>query len=344
MMRQELRQLFNETPGDLTIIHETALQLGDIAGLPIPEKISFAAELAVLCYKTTSPGNSILFTLEKNEKVSLLKATATKELNFIERQLPADKNFPVLPASGSSFWKTRRQLEESYDDMQQFTFAISHDLKNSLTKLKLALSLVGEEQFAEPVNTYVQIINRSAERLEKTMLSLNQLIELGFASASTVRTIPVAKVFEEVYDEFADSLLRVNASVSASFDGQPEINYVEAYLKSIFSNLLSNSIKYRLPDRPLQIKIELQPTADGVVLVFADNGQGLDMDKCGQKLFLPFTRFSTHVDGSGIGLYLIRSMVERNGGSVQVESAPGQGTCFRFLLKQYPLVPVTDRP
>jgi signal transduction histidine kinase len=61
--------------------------------------------------------------------------------------------------------------------MEQFTFALAHDLKNSLTKLKLALSLVEEEELHPPLDIYMQIISRAAEDFEKTMLSLNREIQ-----------------------------------------------------------------------------------------------------------------------------------------------------------------------
>jgi signal transduction histidine kinase len=72
-----------------------------------------------------------------------------------------------------------------------------------------------------------------------------------------------------------------------------------------------------------------------VLLTFSDSAAGMDLNLIKDRLFAPFTRFSDRAPGKGIGLYLVKSMVENNGGSVSVESTPGVGTSFTFTLIPY---------
>jgi len=139
--------------------------------------------------------------------------------------------------------------------MQQFTFALAHDLKNSLTKLKLALSLVADEEMPPVISNYFQIINRSAERLENIMVSLNKIIQLGDTSPDVVKVISPATVFAEVQEEFAEALNQKNAEIRIDFSELTQLNYIEVYLKSIFTNLVSNAIKYSSSHRPLRLCI-----------------------------------------------------------------------------------------
>ncbi|MEO8406157.1 MAG: HAMP domain-containing sensor histidine kinase, partial [Chitinophagaceae bacterium] len=224
-----------------------------------------------------------------------------------------------------------------YQDMQQFTFALAHDLKNSLTKLKLSLTLLKEEEIPPSINNYIQIIHRSADRLETIMLSLNKIIEVGDSSPHVVKNISPALVFSDAYDEFSDTIEMNEAFVNTDFTGIGELNYIEVYLKSIFTNLLSNAIKYSSPERPLYLTILATQKEDKAIFTFTDNGQGIDLEKFGNKLFLPFTRFSSNTDGSGVGLYLIKNIAERNGGSIEVESTPGKGSSFTVTIREYKL-------
>jgi hypothetical protein len=101
---------------------------------------------------------------------------------------------------------------------------------------------------------------------------------------------------------------------------------------SIFYNLISNSIKYRSAN-PLVIKVRSFASITGQTIIeVTDNGLGIDLDKQGKDIFKLYKRFHIHVPGKGLGLYLVRTQMEINGGRVEVESQPGQGTTFRLIF------------
>jgi signal transduction histidine kinase len=102
----------------------------------------------------------------------------------------------------------------------------------------------------------------------------------------------------------------------------------------LFQNLISNALKYRKPSRPLEIRIEAGPQADGYCLVpFTGNGLGLSPDYH-EQIFVPFKRLHGHeVPGTGIGLALCRGNIERHGGRIWVESQRlGRGSKFSLTL------------
>jgi two-component system CheB/CheR fusion protein len=75
-----------------------------------------------------------------------------------------------------------------------------------------------------------------------------------------------------------------------------------------------------------------------VLLTVRDNGMGMNLNKYKQHLFKPFTRFTNKASGKGLGLHLVKNMVEKNGGKIQVESATENGTTFYLYLKEYKLI------
>jgi signal transduction histidine kinase len=322
---------------DILRLHELSMEIGQWAGLPIPERIQFAANIAA--NSSPFPGETIqvCFSIEETENDYSIQAEIQNHSRNNKKQIRHAVSCRNLPPFTDLTIGKKADPEKNYKDMQQFTFALAHDLKNSLTKLKLALTLVEDEEMPRNIHNYFQIIQRAAERVETVMLSLNKIIQLGDSSPDVVKRISPASIFAEVQEDFLDALLEKNATVETDFSGVCHLNYIEVFLKSIFTNLVSNAIKYSSAHRPLRLSISAYRDNGKAAFLFSDNGQGIDLQKAGNKLFLPFTRFSNNPDGTGIGLYLIKNIIERNGGKIEVESTLGEGTSFRIVLVEYPL-------
>ncbi len=228
-----------------------------------------------------------------------------------------------------------RQLSDNNHRMKEFTYAISHDLKNPLSTLKLATQQLAHEVTTEDGASYQAVVERSVNRLDKTINSLIEILDIQNQTSQLSRQLEFEKLFAEVRENYSALIHDTGATLHAEFTQAPMISYIEGYLASIFSNLVSNSLKYRHPDIAPVINVSSKPVGDRIELCFRDNGQGMDLSTIGNKLFAPFNRFATGVEGKGIGLYLVKGMVEHNGGSVSVQSEPGKGTIFTFLLAPY---------
>lgn len=125
-----------------------------------------------------------------------------------------------------------------------------------------------------------------------------------------------------------------SAEIVTDFSVQA-FHYVPAYLESILRNLLSNAIKYRSAERWLRVTVCTERQDEHVVFTVADNGIGIDLDRFKDKLFKPFERLTKQANGKGIGMHLVKTMVEKNGGSLEVASQPKQGTTFTAYLRTY---------
>jgi signal transduction histidine kinase len=105
---------------------------------------------------------------------------------------------------------------------------------------------------------------------------------------------------------------------------------LKSYIYSIFFNLISNSIKYRQDDQPPIIEITALNEKNKIELIFKDNGLGMNLQRNGDEVFGLYKRFHHHIEGKGIGLYMVKAQVETLGGKITVDSGINNGTTFKI--------------
>jgi signal transduction histidine kinase len=133
-----------------------------------------------------------------------------------------------------------------------------------------------------------------------------------------------------VQEDIKNLLEESGARIITHFE-VPQIQYARKNLRSILYNLLSNAVKYRDPHRLPEVHVKTRSTPEGIVLTIEDNGLGIDDNKQ-HKLFAMFQRLHVHVEGTGIGLYIVKRIIENNGGRIEVASQPGRGTIFTITF------------
>lgn len=244
-----------------------------------------------------------------------------------EEKLKTDKQLKQINELNEKLQKSNSYLEE-------FTYTVSHDLKTPLTTLNLSLQLLEEAESPQSKLTFIEIIGRAAKRLERTVQGLVEILDVQTKTESLTKKIELQPLLDEILEEFDHAIVGRGVNITHDFMVS-EIIYLAAYLNSIFGNFISNAIKYRAAGRPLQINISTRRRGGMVLLTFQDNGEGIDLAKNGAQLFTPFTRFNTDQEGKGIGLYIVKKMIEKNGGKIEVESEVGNGTTFSVYLREY---------
>lgn len=226
------------------------------------------------------------------------------------------------------------RLESSNAYMKQFTYSVSHDLKTPLTTLNLALGLI-HGSTPDETKRYLDTIEKSSKKLEKTIHGIIEILDIQNNSSNVVRKVILSDAWDEVAEQVFVQYADVDIKITKNFSSVNQLQYIPAYINSILTNLATNAVKYRLPGKQLTIDVSAKNQNGYIVLSFADNGEGIDLTRYGAALFSPFVRFSQTTDGKGIGLYIIKTMVEKNGGKAEVESEVGKGTTFHFFLKEY---------
>jgi signal transduction histidine kinase len=273
--------------------------------------------------------------LQTEPAMSAYEELKWKNTQLLELSEELKVNAATVSTQIAEIRQLNEKLSKNNERLKEFTYAISHDLKTPLSTLKLASDYLQGNPSGEDVPAYQAILSRSVNRLDKTIHSLIEILDTQNQETHIVRELSFDEVLSELLEELEEKIQSTSAVIETDFAEVPRIRYIEGYLQSLLRNLLSNSLKYRDPERPLTIRAQTLRKGERVILSFADTGSGMDLTKIKERLFIPFTRFSTGSDGKGIGLYLVKSMVENNGGSVSVQSAPGEGTTFVFQLVPY---------
>jgi signal transduction histidine kinase len=147
--------------------------------------------------------------------------------------------------------------------------------------------------------------------------------------------IDLNRLLEKVKSILANEIRETAATIESKLEAKT-IYSLGPYIESIFLNLLSNSIKYRHTDRALRIAVRSSKQNGSVLLTFEDNGLGIDMEKNGRNVFNLYKRFHFHVEGKGIGLFLVKTQVDALGGTINVNSQIDRGTTFEISIKQIP--------
>jgi signal transduction histidine kinase len=244
----------------------------------------------------------------------------------------------TLPAQAEAVlsWQ-RAQLARANGHLENFVYTAAHDLQGPVSNLSLLLRLMQEQPADAERHQLLEHMHQSVRQLEDTMTDLVEVLEVQSTFRVEAHRLTLAEACANVQAEFSIELQEAGAAVDTDFSALPAVVYVRGYLHSILRNLLSNAIKYRSPDRPLKIRVRSWPAEGLAGLSVQDNGLGMDLQADGHKLFRPFSRLTTQATGRGIGLHLVQNIVERNGGYIQAESQPNEGSTFTCLLREYTL-------
>lgn len=226
-----------------------------------------------------------------------------------------------------------RQLEFANEDLKNFTYTISHDIKGPLSNLLMAAEMATEMTSMEEVHPLLGMIAQSGYRISDILQGLIKIIREE-ETKGKVELINLEDVVAEVKSELQDELQATQGEIRLNIQTQ-QILFIRSYLESILRNLLDNAIKYRKPDCPPQVELSIYSNGSATVFAIADNGRGIDLERYGKDLFQPFQRFAAEQPGTGIGLFMIRRMIEKHGGKIDVESRPGDGTTFRFTIPHW---------
>lgn len=226
------------------------------------------------------------------------------------------------------------ELVKINNDLDNFVYTASHDLKAPISNLEGLVMALNDELPTpqEEVKVLMDLIGVCIGKFKETIRDLTEITKIQKEQLEDVSLVSFSKVLEEVKMTIQEMIISSEADIQEDFSVHPEISFSKRNLRSMLYNLLSNAIKYKDPERKPIIRMWVQ-NHDGIVsLHVKDNGLGIDMNHK-DKIFTMFKRLHDHVEGSGVGLYIVKRMVENSGGKIEVESKVGQGTEFKIFFR-----------
>ncbi|PWK77844.1 PAS domain-containing protein [Mucilaginibacter oryzae] len=216
--------------------------------------------------------------------------------------------------------------------LQNFAYIVSHNLRSHTGNLQFMVNLfeqTDEEEERIEIFSYLKTISDS---LNLTIEHLNEIVKIQTEITNERSVVELEKLFKSVRSALKNNIESINAIVEYDFSQCTEINYIPAYMESIFQNLLTNSLKYYSPGRQPIIQCYTLREGNHIYLIFEDNGLGIDLNRHGDKVFGMYKTFHQNTDAKGIGLFITRNQIEALGGSITVESTVNVGTKFTIRL------------
>lgn len=227
-----------------------------------------------------------------------------------------------------------KELLAYNQQLEQFAFISAHNLRAPVARI-IGLGNVLELHQTKPDESklmYQKMVS-TARELDRVVRDLNTILEIRKNNTSVISELSFAEEFALVKIYTEKEIADTQSTITVNFSKAPTIRSVKPYLESILQNLLSNAIKYRHPNRTPVITLSTEPVEDYICLTVTDNGLGIDMELFKGKIFNLYQRFHNHVEGKGLGLYLIKTQILALGGRIELESRVDEGTTFKVYFR-----------
>lgn len=221
------------------------------------------------------------------------------------------------------------------NELDNFVYTASHDLKAPVLNIEgllYALDKALKENQTARVPQIFDLMRVSVLKFKETIQALTEVARTNKNLDEEKEIINLPDLLEEVRLSIGDMLEESEAQFTFELSCE-QVYFSKTHLRSVLLNLISNAVKYRSSARKPQIFIGCRSTREGIELKVADNGLGIPQNQAA-KIFMMFKRYHTHVEGTGVGLYLVKRIIENSGGSIAVDSKLDEGTIFILSIPQ----------
>ncbi|WP_334057262.1 PAS domain S-box protein [Polaribacter sp. P097] len=229
------------------------------------------------------------------------------------------------------------QLNRVVKDLEELTYVTSHDLKAPISNISSYVSLLKEDDtITDSISKEaINWIDQNVDNAERTLKNLVSVTKARTLVLENITTINLEESTKEILVVLSSSIENSGAKITYDFNKCKTIDFSKAHLISMLQNVIENAIKYRHTDRTPEIHIQSCIDNDSFYCIcISDNGIGIDLDEHKDQVFGLFRRANADVKGSGLALYIIRKVLEKSGGKIEVDSILGEGSTFKLYFKK----------
>jgi PAS domain S-box-containing protein len=231
-----------------------------------------------------------------------------------------------------------KELELINSELKQLSYIATHDLKTPVNNIEGFVRILKNDNQISSFQSLKAIdwIEKSVERSHQIISDLMTVVQTNDISSTEIETetIDLSDLWESTQNNLQSEITNSGAIINTNFSECPQIRFSKKYADSIMQNLVSNALKYRKPDVIPEISIKSEKKEGFDCLSIQDNGLGLDLEKHKDRVFGLFQRVHTEVQGTGMGLYIVKKALEKQGGKIDIDSELGVGTTFTVFFQQ----------
>jgi len=264
-------------------------------------------------------------------KGTVIEVRETTEEKRIQEEL-RNKEKQAMEMLEQKVKERTRELEKINYELMQFTSVASHDLKEPVRKVSIFSERLKDiaTNETEQFHKYLSNIMASAKRMAGLIDDLLSYSRLSQARPE-FEEVDLTALMHQILDDLQIAIKEKDAQIH--FDRLPVVQGVPLQLGQVLQNLISNSLKFSYPDRPPVITIHSEKTEGTYRIIYTDNGIGFN-NEAAKKIFNVFERLHAKntYEGTGIGLAIVKKIVELHGGTVTAHGKEGQGATFIISL------------
>ncbi|MBU2997872.1 sensor histidine kinase [Cellulophaga baltica] len=226
-----------------------------------------------------------------------------------------------------------KELTEKNKYLEDLLLIITHDLRAPVVNIETLFKILEKQESVSKEGK--PLFNKCSNQLalmSSKLRSIQQVVSLKSYAKKNTEQIFFADIIETIRNEYAREIDESKALITADYTALPSVVYDPIQYATIFCNLMSNALKYRHPNRIPEINILAKSENGNPVIKIKDNGLGFKITENSNSVFGLFKRMHDHVDGLGVGLHLVHSIITQNGGSITVKSEVDKGTEFKIRL------------
>ena len=226
-----------------------------------------------------------------------------------------------------------KELEKLVADHEILLDTISHDIKNPLANLEMTIELFknvspnDENEF----HSLLQFVDSALKKMNKLIKELTEVRRGDHKYKAEEELLRFEDILEDVRLTLSDNIIAANTMLTSKINIS-EITFSKRKLRTIIYNLVNNAIKFRATKRQSKILVTTKKQKDFMIISVKDNGIGIKKKHL-ESIFSKYYRLENAIEGSGIGLYLVKEIVNNSGGKILVTSEAGKGTEFQVYLK-----------
>ncbi|MGQ7946618.1 PAS domain S-box protein [Flavobacterium sp. WC2509] len=334
----ETLEIMYQSPSN---IRTAGFTLKDLAGNTVldiihPDNVHHASK--IIEKAKSSPNNPIPFQLrilhKKGHYIWIEGTISNLLLNeSVKSYVLNYRDITFRKLMESERLKITSEILQRNRDLEQFTYIVSHNLRAPVANIMgITDYLKDKETEEDEKEEMLNGLSASANTLDSVIHDLNTILQTKRDISERKETVKFSEILNDVKLSIATQTNK-QITFHADFSAIDEMTTLKSYMYSIFYNLISNSIKYRQPGIEPVIEISSQLIKNKINLIFTDNGLGIDLEKNSEKVFGLYKRFHLHIEGKGMGLYMVKTQVETLGGKIAIKSKINKGTQFKIKFK-----------
>ena len=222
-------------------------------------------------------------------------------------------------------------LQEQNKRLWNYFLSVSHNFKSHSSNLKLLVDAFKRTKNKTERKALVKMLELTSDNLSQSLEFLQETVSIQTNNTKEKKWCDFDTYYNNSIPQIQKSLEACGGKINTSFKNALGVDYIPAYMESLYFNMLSNAIKYRRSNEPLVIEIESGKQNGNTWLSFKDNGLGIDLVRNGEKLFGIYETFHRNPEARGLGLFITHNQIDSVGGKILVESKVDEGSKFTII-------------